>query len=129
MKYKEPHVGRYLIYGLLDPRDNTLRYVGKTHKRRENRLADHIEDTIEGSNAPVHKWIRELLCADLKPKIFVLKKLESSENWRTGEKNEIARWKEWPEDKLPYDHPPQTRKSTIVRIEKIELLNVQHFNC
>lgn len=128
MSYKEPHVGRYLIYGLLDPRDDTLRYVGKTHKRRENRLADHIEDTIEGSTAPVHIWIRELLNLDLEPKVFVLKRLEAFENWRDGEKKEISRWSNWPKSKLPFDHPPQTRKSVTVRIERVDLLNVQHCN-
>lgn len=128
MSYKEPHVGRYLIYGLLDPRNNSLRYVGKTHKRRENRLADHIEDTIEGSTAPVHNWIRELLNLNLEPKVFVLKRLEASENWREGEKREISRWFNWSEENLPFNHPPQTRKSVTVRIELVDLLNVQHCN-
>ena len=86
MRNKKIHIGRYLIYGLLDPRDNSLKYVGKTHKRRENRLADHIEDAIEGSTAPVHNWIRELLSIDLEPMVFVLKRLEASENWRVGER-------------------------------------------
>lgn len=126
MSYKEPHVGRYLIYGLLDPRDNSLRYIGKTHKRRENRLADHIEDTLEGSTAPVHVWIRELLELDLTPNVFVLKRLEASNNWREGEKREISRWFNWPEENLPYDHPAQTRKSVTVRIEQVDLLNIQH---
>ena len=126
MGKSEPHVGRYLIYGLLDPRNNTLRYVGKTHKRRENRLADHIEDTMEGSTAPVHNWIRELLNLDLEPKVFVLKRLEATANWRLGEKNEITRWLNWPDEKLPYIHPPQTRKSKPVKIEYVSLLNIQH---
>ena len=126
MSYKEPHVGRYLIYGLLDPRDCSLKYVGKTHKRREIRLADHIEASLEGSNAPVHQWIRELLNVQLEPEVFVLKRLESSENWRNGEKSEIQKWKNWPLDKLPYLHPPQTRKSKTVTIKSVNLLNVAH---
>lgn len=126
MRNKKIHIGRYLIYGLLDPRDNSLKYVGKTHKRRENRLADHIEDAIEGSTAPVHNWIRELLSIDLEPMVFVLKRLEASENWRVGERKEIVRWNNWPSDKLPYLHPPQTRKSVPVKIEYVDLLNVIH---
>lgn len=58
MRYKEPRVGRYLIYGLLDPYELCLRYVGKTHKRREIRLKEHIEDALSGSTSPVHQWIR-----------------------------------------------------------------------
>ena len=126
MSYKEPHVGRYLIYGLLDPRDKSLRYVGKTHKRREIRLADHIEDTLVGSSAPVHQWIRELLNIGLEPEVFVLKRLEATENWRNGEKREIQKWKNWPSEKLPYLHPPQTRKSKPVNIKSVYLLNVIH---
>lgn len=57
---EKPRVGRVLVYGLLDPRDATLRYVGKTHKRREVRLAEHLERAAEGSALPVHRWVREL---------------------------------------------------------------------
>lgn len=42
MAYQDVRVGRNLIYGLIDPRDRCLKYVGKTHKRRELRLAEHI---------------------------------------------------------------------------------------
>lgn len=49
-----PRVGRYLIYGLIDPRDSSLRYVGKTHKRRERRLAEHVARAVEGRSEPVY---------------------------------------------------------------------------
>lgn len=50
----QPRVGRHLIYGLLDPRDLALRYVGKTHMRREHRLARHIERaTLFRAMAPI----------------------------------------------------------------------------
>lgn len=44
-------VRRYLIYGLIHPIDKGLRYIGKTPKRREWILDEHIKHAIE--NNPV----------------------------------------------------------------------------
>lgn len=67
-------VGRYLIYGLVDPVDRGLRYIGKTHKRREWRLDEHIKHAVENDQRPVYHWIRSLLLNNEQPEIFVLKK-------------------------------------------------------
>jgi len=116
-------VGRYLIYGLIDPRDRSLRYIGKTHKRREWRLAEHIACAIENDERPVYHWIRELLEIDMEPEIFVLKKISPDSSWREAEKEAIAYWKEL-HIELPYTHPPQTPKSRSVLIFRVNLLNV-----
>lgn len=118
-------VGRYLIYGLVDPRNRCLRYIGKTHKRREFRLAEHIESALKGSSAPVHDWLRELLAIEQEPEIFVLARISAEDSWQQAECAEIARWKAWPESRLPYVHPPQTPKSTETLIASVSLLNVQ----
>lgn len=118
-------VGRYLIYGLIDPRDRCLRYVGKTHKRRETRLREHLEAARLGSEAPVAVWIRELLAVERRPEIFVLKRVESTEDWRASERAAISTWRAWPASELPYIHLPQTRKSVPVLIEAVALLNVR----
>ena len=125
MKRKEPRVGRYLIYGLLDPRDRCLRYIGKTHKRREIRLAEHIEDAMMGGSRPVHLWIREVISAGIQPEVFVLQHVTPESSWGDAEKQAIERWRNWPEGALPYIHAPQTKKSQEVTIEKVELLNVR----
>jgi len=122
---QEPRVGRYLIYGLIDPRNSCLRYVGKTHKRREIRLAEHVEDAAEGGSRPVHEWIRDLLASGCKPEIFVLARVSANSDWASAEKLAIARWREWPEQQLPYSHPPQTPKSHEVEIHCVRLLNVR----
>lgn len=121
----ETRVGRYLIYGLIDPRNRCLRYIGKTHKRREWRLAAHIESAIEGSSAPVHKWIRELLSIEKEPEIFVVARIPKEASWQRAEREEISRWRAWPDSNLPYIHPPQTPKSVETEIFSVSLLNVQ----
>jgi hypothetical protein len=120
-----PRVGRYLIYGLIDPRDRCLRYIGKTHKRRELRLAEHIGLATEGRGAPVYEWIRSLLGESLEPEIFVLERVAPGGDWASAEQSAISRWRGWPPGALPYIHPPQTPKSQPVRIEAVHLVNVR----
>ena len=117
--------GRYLIYGLLDPREKELRYVGKTHKRRELRLAEHISAAENGEAAPVYSWIRSLLEVELEPVIFILARIPGTSDWRSAERREITRWRNWSADNLPYVHPPQSAKSKPVLINQVKLLNVQ----
>ena len=117
-------VGRYLIYGLLDPETQELRYIGKTHKRREWRLAEHITLAKEGDSRPVYEWIRELLRRNLSPSIFVLRRIPPDRNWRKAEQEEINRWKSLDEYVFPVHYPPQTPKSSMVVIKGVKLLNV-----
>lgn len=120
-----PRVGRYLIYGLLDPRDHALRYIGKTHLRRERRLERHIEAAAKGRTAPVSQWIRDLEEEGLRPHIFVLRRIPPHEDWRQAERDIIELWNEWPSGALPTTIPPQTRKSASTEIRRVSLLNVQ----
>lgn len=115
-------VGRYLIYGLVDPRNRILRYIGKTHKRREIRLAEHIECAKNGDSRAVYVWIRELLERGMVPEIFVWKRISPEDSWRHAEKDAIAFWSN-PTVTFPYTHPPQTKKSVSVQIKGVELLN------
>lgn len=123
---KGPRVGRYLIYGLMDPRDRCLCYVGKTHKRRELRLAEHIERALDGSTAPVHQWIRELTVLGLSPEVFVLERVPPDLEWGEAERRLIKQWRDWPNEKLPYVHPPQTPKSVEVTIGRVDLRNIRN---
>ncbi|WFE68400.1 hypothetical protein P8S54_09330 [Thiomicrospira sp. R3] len=115
-------VGRYLIYGLIDPRDRALYYIGKTHKRREWRLAEHIKHALENDQRPVYEWVRALLLEHLEPEIFVWKKISPDSSWREAEKEAISFWKNYSSE-LPYAHPPQTKKSKPTEIKRIALLN------
>ena len=122
----EPRVGRWLIYGLIDPTDGTLLYVGKTHKKRELRLQEHIDSAMDGSTAPIHRRIRKLIEMQRWPNIFVLKRVSAELSWREAERFEIRKWKNYDANLLPTIIPPQTPKSVSVSIRSIDLLNVRN---
>ena len=122
---RQPRVGRYLIYGLLDPRDRCLRYVGKTHKRRELRLAEHIAHAREGLRAPVYDWIRTLEAEDLQPIIVVLERVAATADLRLVERRWIRRCEELLGPSVPCIYPAQTPKSDATLINRVDLLNVQ----
>lgn len=121
----EPRVGRRLIYGIIDPRTQTLFYVGKTHKRRELRLNEHVERVLEGRSTPISQRIREVLGSGSLPVIFILRRLPPAISWQGAERAEIAFWRSVRADKLPYVHPPQSPKSVPVVIASVDLVNVQ----
>ena len=61
------------IYGLMDPRNNQIRYIGKT-KNPKKRLVEHITESIRsGSQNYRLRWIRKLTKLELKPEIKFLK--------------------------------------------------------
>jgi len=49
------------IYGLIDPRDYRVRYVGRTTQRMDRRLAHHMGQAKRGNPKPVYAWLRALL--------------------------------------------------------------------
>ena len=122
---KQPtRVGRYLLYGLIDSGERCLFYVGKTHKRRELRLREHLEAAEMLSSAPVHARIREILSVGNEVEIFVLRKIEPDACWQTAEREEIERWRNY-QDHLPLTYLPQTPKSCEMQINQVELVNVR----
>lgn len=122
---KEIRVGRWLIYGLIEERTGCLFYVGKTHKRREHRLREHLEAAHEGSRYPVHHHIRKILAAGDAPGIFVLQRIKPSDSWQEAERFQIRYWRELRRDLLPVLHQGQTPKSDDVWIRGINLQNVR----
>lgn len=81
------------IYGLKDPRDGLIHYVGKSVHPR-NRLQQHLHDT---SSTPKALWIRTLCIAGYRPELVILDKVRNSE-WQNAEKRwiEEGREKGWP---------------------------------
>jgi group I intron endonuclease len=69
------------IYGLIDPRTNQIRYVGKTNNIKQ-RLFDHIRHS-KLKITYKDKWICNLLSQNLKPIIVTLE--ECGENWAERE--------------------------------------------
>ena len=74
------------IYGLIDPRSNKIRYVGKTNNP-DQRLFDHVRHSKHKTTYK-DKWIRSLLEIGLKPTITILE--ECGDNWAEREIHHIS---------------------------------------
>ena len=74
------------IYGLICPLSNQIRYIGRTAKKLNVRLSEHLRE--EKSITKKQKWILSLKEKDLKPKAIVLCYADKS-NWIEKEKEYI----------------------------------------
>lgn len=79
-----PKKGNTYIYGIIDPRTNQLRYVGKTKVRLDMRLASHFRITNIDHRG---NWFANMRKNNVQPDIF---KIEEVENWREAERFWIA---------------------------------------
>lgn len=80
-------VSTVYIYGLYDPRDGRLRYIGKTIHPR-TRLAAHCN---ENGNFHRGMWIKELRSLGLKPTMEILEEIRGNWPWQESEVFWIAR--------------------------------------
>ena len=78
--YWPPGVRPVFIYGLFDPRDGRVRYIGKTFNLG-NRLSSH-----RGSkgDTPVERWVQRLSVDKVKPGLTILGQ-PKDEGWEAGE--------------------------------------------
>src|SRR3972149_7277162 len=82
-----------VIYGLVDPRDGALRYVGKTKGRLRTRHLAHLCDVKRGLVfIPRHKWISGLLKIGVEPEIIEIEVVDDA-LWREAEQFWIAYFK------------------------------------
>jgi len=72
------------IYALKDPRNQEIRYIGKTIQPLKTRLCGHIAESVKSKH---HKacWIQSLTKIGLKPEIELIEKCYT-ENWKEREK-------------------------------------------
>jgi len=82
-----------LIYVLIDPRDNQIKYIGKTSQLLKQRLYGHIVESKK-SNTKKNTWIQSLKVKGLKPLIEELD-IVSELEWEFWEKYWIAQFKSW----------------------------------
>jgi hypothetical protein len=67
------------IYGLVDPRNNEIRYIGKTIDPK-NRLSGHITESKDINVVNYRaRWLRKLTKIGLKPEIIFLRTCSSDE--------------------------------------------------
>lgn len=79
------------IYTLEDPRDNIIRYVGKTKQTLNKRLSTHL---CPRENTHTNNWIRSLQLVGLRPIITQVDEVLTSE-WQFWEKHYISLFKSW----------------------------------
>lgn len=78
---------RAFIYGLVDPRTNEVRYIGKTQQSPNIRLRAHM---LDRSNCHRVHWLRELAALGLEPDIVLLEAIEGAWPWQESERYWIA---------------------------------------
>ena len=79
------------IYGLTDPRNGELRYIGETIRSLQNRLVGHLADSRRKNNYCAN-WIKVLIRRNLRPEIFLLDEVNEND-WQFWEQWHIAYWK------------------------------------
>lgn len=79
------------IYALRCPISGEIRYIGKANDAHA-RLATHLRHAKNGRNRYyVANWIRKLARDGLEPRLQILRVVASNEDWRSIEREEIAR--------------------------------------
>lgn len=78
------------IYGLVDPRTEQIRYIGKTIDPKR-RLYQHIRRAKRNMRSYTHKtrWLRQLFSENVEPKMIILEECVSSK-WEEREMHWIA---------------------------------------
>ena len=84
----------YRLYGLFDPRDRTLRYVGCTSLSLGRRLSRHWNEYHRHpSRMAVFTWFLVLESAGLRPQIELIHEYESKHDALETEAGLIAGWR------------------------------------
>lgn len=83
------------IYALIDPRDNQVRYIGKSNKPGQ-RLIDHLSESriCKKHGSLKVNWIKSLLKLNLKPELLIIDEI-SFDEWQFWEQYYISLYKSW----------------------------------
>lgn len=79
----------FYVYGLIDPFNNELRYVGYA-KNPKDRLVKHLCPSKLTGFTHKENWIKSLFSRDAKPQLFLLEEFESKEEALQAEIELIA---------------------------------------
>lgn len=69
---------KWKIYALVDPRDDTVRYIGATGQVLDERLKEHLSAPTSRDTA---SWFRELAGIGIKPEIRLLTWVDDNKWW------------------------------------------------
>lgn len=103
---------RVFIYGLVDPRDGRVYYVGQS-VWPGSRRCDH-EKRARWCERSSHKrcvWIKELHRLHLRPSLRILDVVDDAADWEPAERAwiEYAHWSAWPLTNLTSGGPGKTK--------------------
>jgi hypothetical protein len=91
-----------LIYGLIDPLTNELRYVGKTSKSIRARLCGHkAHAAVAGRKRRVVAWIAGLIARGLLPEVVIFEEVSPAHDWIEAEQFWIAYFRAMQSGMLP----------------------------
>lgn len=68
-------MSRFIIYGVCDPRDGSIRYVGRTSGPLKKRLGKHYYKATDGTHRG--NWFVSIHAAGTKPDAFVLEEVDA----------------------------------------------------
>jgi hypothetical protein len=84
------------IYGLYDPSNQQIRYIGKTiqpEKRLKHHLFEAQDEKRRTYNTHKNRWVRKVLSEGLSPELTILA-ITNEENWQEEERKLIAQNKD-----------------------------------
>ncbi len=81
------------IYALIDPRNESVRYIGKSDNPTR-RIKGHLRDVRDNLKCHRVSWIKELMLNGLMPKVKILF-TPKKENWQEVESQTIAHYKQF----------------------------------
>lgn len=85
------HHGPTFIYGLVDPRNHQLRYIGKTVRQPARRLATHLwQARISKQKRHVLAWLTALQADNVSPEIVEIETVVPFGDWEEAEQFWIA---------------------------------------
>lgn len=85
---------RFLIYGLVDPRNGQLRYVGKSQSGHRRPKQHSMPTYLKKENTHKANWIKQLLSENLKPYIVTIQEFEDPDILAQAETHWIAYFKQ-----------------------------------
>lgn len=102
----------YFVYALIDPRDQSIRYIGMSHQP-EKRLIDHTRDDKQSKqNRQKHAWCQELKQAGLEPTLKIIEKIKNTRTFAFTRETYWIRFYQKKGAPLLNIHPFPERKRT-----------------
>src|SRR4051812_1235701 len=89
---------RVIVYALVDPRTDRIRYVGQTERSAHRRLRRHMSTYELAPDTRKTRWLRDLIAQGLAPRVEVLQVCTTTAAMDVAERFHIARLRAAGED-------------------------------